>query len=747
MSYTHKRPATVDERLQVAGAETFKKFQKRINNLDKELRNFSNATRQLGSSVGILSSVFQLRERLARILSLFRANASCLFPRKIQRQSRENHIIKPTFRAYYKKKRSKSPSLSAKPLPPSDDLGTEFPEQLGQFSVDLVSFLNFLGCKKNDFPEFKDEAVNASILDFEGDLKYWADCLGDYKTQFKFPAVQRYIHDLMGEMGDHLDNITSTIRRSGSPDYSVRSNAVNGFWFASLVFSIAAAVNSLLGLTWKQAIYRSPGHKVPWWVQIWIKRSPLAFLVCSVTCFSMGLVIFTYSSGQPSPLSDWRPYLSGLPLSGGHITTIKAANGWEIYWMMPMSDFYSSDNTRPEDGVLPFTHYPKNSSLMSSVGRLGDMNVNAFEPQGRVAMSDTSSDSDSDDSITTKVAPPISQARQRFQQAVRSVIRMQRGIAFPHGVKKTLSIGDSAEEETARKEMQLDIAHSPRVGSLMPKLRQMVPMHDLTGHQALVKHLQFSPDGQLLATSSWDRTSLIFRVGELEPHRVLAHPQGFVGQVAWSPDGKQLMTKLTRAIKIWTQDGVCKRTIERNHTVQSVTWAPDGKAFMSVEGSSVIKLDHTGKVLDTYCLHPVMLHDVAVTPDGSRLVGVGPLETSPNRLNPSTSRVEKRLIVYNMETKKVENQTPVMHDVRDITITRNGLFALISYEDKAPPQLWRIEMVKDREDPFTQVARLNLRHTFMPKMINWYFAPEKRETSTYGTEDLEPFFAIYEASK
>jgi WD repeat-containing protein 26 len=31
-------------------------------------------------------------------------------------------------------------------------------------------------------------------------------------------------------------------------------HAVNSFWFMSLVFSIAAAVNSLLGLTWKQAM-------------------------------------------------------------------------------------------------------------------------------------------------------------------------------------------------------------------------------------------------------------------------------------------------------------------------------------------------------------------------------------------------------------------------------------------------------------------------------------------------------------
>jgi len=34
----------------------------------------------------------------------------------------------------------------------------------------------------------------------------------------------------------------------------VLEKSVNAFWFSSLVFSIAAAVNSLLGLTWKQAM-------------------------------------------------------------------------------------------------------------------------------------------------------------------------------------------------------------------------------------------------------------------------------------------------------------------------------------------------------------------------------------------------------------------------------------------------------------------------------------------------------------
>ena len=112
--------------------------------------------------------------------------------------------------------------------------------------------------------------------------------------QFKYPAVQRYLHDLTSEMADHLDTITSSLSmflEIGIPTirfaqkHSAQNllnlttvatffsavtattlqfsfdqvgdplaDAVNSFWFLSLVFSIASAVNSLLGLTWKQAM-------------------------------------------------------------------------------------------------------------------------------------------------------------------------------------------------------------------------------------------------------------------------------------------------------------------------------------------------------------------------------------------------------------------------------------------------------------------------------------------------------------
>ena len=46
----------------------------------------------------------------------------------------------------------------------------------------------------------------------------------------------------------------TTLQFSFDKVESTLDQSVNSFWFCSLVFSIASAVNSLLGLTWKQAM-------------------------------------------------------------------------------------------------------------------------------------------------------------------------------------------------------------------------------------------------------------------------------------------------------------------------------------------------------------------------------------------------------------------------------------------------------------------------------------------------------------
>ena len=159
-----------------------------------KLRNFANAARQLGSSVGILSTAFRLRERLASMLFLFRENAADLFPRKVSRQPKET-LVNPNMME--KRRRgiikariwpetaagehdnfgvgsasSPTPSLrrsrnATRPFWDSTLDAEFFPEHLEVFATDVVTFLHCL----NEFPEFRDEAANTTIRAFEGDLK------------------------------------------------------------------------------------------------------------------------------------------------------------------------------------------------------------------------------------------------------------------------------------------------------------------------------------------------------------------------------------------------------------------------------------------------------------------------------------------------------------------------------------------------------------------------------------------------
>lgn len=75
---------------------------------------------------------------------------------------------------------------------------------------------------------------------------------------------------------------------------------VNGVWFSSLVFSIASAANSFLGVV----LYQRPeyfGHsslseyRI---IRFWLDKCPMFFLLISGGLFGIGLCLFSVSSNQ-----------------------------------------------------------------------------------------------------------------------------------------------------------------------------------------------------------------------------------------------------------------------------------------------------------------------------------------------------------------------------------------------------------------------------------------------------------------
>ncbi|KAG1850771.1 hypothetical protein C8R48DRAFT_778116 [Suillus tomentosus] len=353
----------------------------------------------------------------------------------------------------------------------------------------------------------------------------------------------------------------------------------------------------------------------------------------SVACFSAGLILFTYATDQGFVTSTittvftavtpsaWLPSPLGSPQNAGYSFSI--AEG-------------------PQMLEISHHHEPALSMCSEYTERPNSLDAPASEE--------------------TK-SSRRSIARQRFKGAVRSVIMMQQQQAGqvplylrPFMPPRTPSFDRNSTagmSPTRFSSIGLNTIQGQRVSMLIPKLRTLEPIQDLSIHTALVQHLQFSPNGKYLATSSWDRSSIIFRVGEsFSTQAVLVHVRGFIGQVAWSATGTILLTRLTRGIKVWTEDGLSKRTIDRPHSVSSIAWLPNSDThFFSVEGSDDIQ----GKVLDLYHFGRIQLHNVAVTPDGQRLLGVGPLLAAPNGLHPSrTTRIEKRIIVFDIETKQFE---------------------------------------------------------------------------------------------
>jgi len=659
-----------------------------------------------------------------------------------------------------------------------------FPEAFEQLAQGVVTFLACL----NEFPEFTDEAVNSSVVSFEGDLNYWASCLKEYSGQFRYPAVQRYIHDLSTEMGEHMEELTSSLgmfievgvpmirfaQQHGADNllnlstvatffsavtattlqfsYELTednvSHAVNSLWFMSMVFSIAAAVNSLLGLTWKQAMYRSPGHRVPWWVLIWIKRSPLVFLVLSVACFSVGLCCFAYASGQAKITSTLTTVLTAFTSFGlAAVSAWFASERWAFarhrgqkwlqdvldesfakMWMLPGFLFL----TNSWRALGRYIRGIYSAMLWTFKGAFGCFTFNRRKDQPPPDVeSAATADADNErksasteiiavstsgpvlptsvpervsslglNSAVTVASPPApppqgpSVGKQLWKNAMRNVkLRGATALAGagsdsepepapvpdassnperPGGEagtlrKRTMSSGHvslgtaggsflpgESKRQRPKSPRSIPIKHTQsRASALMPRMTELSVAQELAAHSALVRHMEFSHDGRYLATSSWDKTALVLKVGTgaqpLEAHQTLVHTQGFVYQVAWNPKGKYLLTRMVRAIKLWNaEDGVCQKTIDRPTTIENISWFPDGQHIASIEESSVIKLDMSGCVVERYDFPSIKILDAAIAPSTSsladRLILIGPLLRSPTGLQPSKSRVEKRII-------------------------------------------------------------------------------------------------------
>ncbi|HEY9297117.1 MAG TPA: DnaJ domain-containing protein, partial [Phormidium sp.] len=144
--------------------------------------------------------------------------------------------------------------------------------------------------------------------------------------------------------------------------------------------------------------------------------------------------------------------------------------------------------------------------------------------------------------------------------------------------------------------------------------------YTLIGHFEGVFCLAFSPDGKFLVSGSTDKTIRIWDLNTRRGIRVLQAHSGWVSAIAIAPDGNTIISASTdTTIKLWNlQTGELISTLDGHSTaIFSLAINSDGEAFAS-GSTKEIKLWNlkTGKLLQTlFGCYPV-----AFTPDGKTLV-------------------------------------------------------------------------------------------------------------------------------
>ena len=159
------------------------------------------------------------------------------------------------------------------------------------------------------------------------------------------------------------------------------------------------------------------------------------------------------------------------------------------------------------------------------------------------------------------------------------------------------------------------------VSQLLNTLHTVQEYNRLDGHSDWVNHVSFSPDGQLIASASADRTVKLWENnGRLR--RSLPH-DARVNSVVFSPDGQLIVSGSDdKTVRLWSRAGdeitvIREQQGGHQRSITSLSFSPDAQMFASASDDRTVKLwQRDGTLITTLEGHADRVKAVSFSPDG-----------------------------------------------------------------------------------------------------------------------------------
>ena len=150
-----------------------------------------------------------------------------------------------------------------------------------------------------------------------------------------------------------------------------------------------------------------------------------------------------------------------------------------------------------------------------------------------------------------------------------------------------------------------------------------VPERVLDGHTAPIVSLAISPDGNTIASASWDRSIRLWPLSGTDVRVLNGHDQN-VNAVAFTRDGKSLVSASYDAtLRIWPLDQGEPIVVTMPTPLNAVAVSPDGEIATGGADGRIYLLGLDGKQRGEIQVADSPVISVAISPDGSLIAAAG----------------------------------------------------------------------------------------------------------------------------